>query len=259
MWALTGSSLHIEKYFRNVIKSNQNQIVLPFSDWFGTIRMSVWFQINRKMVNTIWFRFDLIRFRKYFSVCRLTFILQYPSERLIPLVIMGIPWNPSLLCRSGLRRPLKFGPLMPDSRGALYDWSQLTAVAVIRSITSLYNACTLAWVSDSCSGACPWNKLSTCAGREFSLLNIGARSACAKEQEGLIDLQWPARLRTTTLLFCLHRELLWKFLGRTTLATSLRSICRAELLRFAVYIDKRNSRWPDLCKNVSGALARPNV
>ena len=27
------------------------------------------FQINRKMVNTIWFRFYLIRFRKYFSVC----------------------------------------------------------------------------------------------------------------------------------------------------------------------------------------------
>ena len=27
------------------------------------------FQINRKMVNTIWFRVDLIRFGKYFSVC----------------------------------------------------------------------------------------------------------------------------------------------------------------------------------------------
>jgi len=31
---------------------------LPFSDRFGTKRMSVWFQINRNMVNTIWFRFD---------------------------------------------------------------------------------------------------------------------------------------------------------------------------------------------------------
>ena len=27
------------------------------------------FQINRCMVNTIWFRFDIIRFRKYFSLC----------------------------------------------------------------------------------------------------------------------------------------------------------------------------------------------
>jgi len=35
---------------------------LPFSDWFGTKRTSVWFQINRKMLNTIWFRVDLIRF-----------------------------------------------------------------------------------------------------------------------------------------------------------------------------------------------------
>ena len=39
------------------------------TDWFGTKQKSVWFQINRKMVNKIWFRVDLIRFRKDFSVC----------------------------------------------------------------------------------------------------------------------------------------------------------------------------------------------
>ena len=38
------------------------RLYLPFSDWFGT---------NRCMVNTILFRFDLIRFRKDFSVCSL--------------------------------------------------------------------------------------------------------------------------------------------------------------------------------------------
>ena len=32
-------------------------------------RMSVWLQINRKMVNTIWFMSDSIRFRNDFSVC----------------------------------------------------------------------------------------------------------------------------------------------------------------------------------------------
>ena len=37
---------------------------LPLCDYFGTKRTSVCFQINRKMVNTIWFRFDLIRMRK---------------------------------------------------------------------------------------------------------------------------------------------------------------------------------------------------
>ena len=49
---------------------NQSEIrwYLPFPDWFRTKRMSVWFQINRKMVTTIWFRFDLTRFRKDFSV-----------------------------------------------------------------------------------------------------------------------------------------------------------------------------------------------
>jgi len=31
---------------------------------------SYWFQINRKIVHTIWFQFDWIRFWKKFSVCR---------------------------------------------------------------------------------------------------------------------------------------------------------------------------------------------
>jgi len=55
---------------RNLIKSNRNQIVFTiFFGWFGTKQESVWFQINQKMVNTIWYRLDLTRFRKDFSVC----------------------------------------------------------------------------------------------------------------------------------------------------------------------------------------------
>ena len=42
---------------------------LPFYDWFGTKRMSVWFPISRIILNRIYFRVDLIRFRKDFSVC----------------------------------------------------------------------------------------------------------------------------------------------------------------------------------------------
>ena len=45
------------------------RLYLSFSDWFGSKRTSVWFHINRKMINTIWFRVDLIKLRKYFSVC----------------------------------------------------------------------------------------------------------------------------------------------------------------------------------------------
>ena len=48
------------------------RLYLPFSDWFGTKRTTVRFQINRKMVNTIWFWVDLTRFRKYFSACKVT-------------------------------------------------------------------------------------------------------------------------------------------------------------------------------------------
>ena len=48
---------------RNISKILLNEteirLYLPFPDWFGTKNQ---FQINRCMVNTIWFRFDLIRF-----------------------------------------------------------------------------------------------------------------------------------------------------------------------------------------------------
>ena len=44
------------------------RVYLPFSDWSGSKRTSVWIQINRKMVNTIWFQVDSIRLRKSVSV-----------------------------------------------------------------------------------------------------------------------------------------------------------------------------------------------
>ena len=45
------------------------RLYLPFPDWFGSKRTSVWIQINRNMVNTIWFQVNLIRLRKNVSVC----------------------------------------------------------------------------------------------------------------------------------------------------------------------------------------------
>ena len=55
--------------FEILLNQTEMRLSLPFSDWFGSKRKSIWFKINRKIVKTIWFRFDLIRFRKYFSVC----------------------------------------------------------------------------------------------------------------------------------------------------------------------------------------------
>ena len=65
-------SAHREIIFQILLNNTDIRLYLPFSDWFETKRTSVWFQINRKMVNIIWFRFDLIRFRKCLSVCVLT-------------------------------------------------------------------------------------------------------------------------------------------------------------------------------------------
>jgi len=52
-----------------LLNQSEIRLYLPFPDWFGYKGKSVWFQINQKMVNTIWFRVDLIRYRKDFSVC----------------------------------------------------------------------------------------------------------------------------------------------------------------------------------------------
>ena len=64
----TAASTHTENFFRNLIKSPDIRLYLPFSDWHGFKRTSVWIHINRKKVNTTWFQVDLTRFWKYFSV-----------------------------------------------------------------------------------------------------------------------------------------------------------------------------------------------
>ena len=63
---------YTQNFFRNCIKSTRNQIVftifrLIFEQQTDSVRLLI--QINRIMVNTIRFGFDLIRFRKDFSVC----------------------------------------------------------------------------------------------------------------------------------------------------------------------------------------------
>ena len=60
---------HTEKFFETLLNQSEIRLYLTFSDWFGTKRIYIWFKINRKVVNTIWFRVDIKRFRKDFSVC----------------------------------------------------------------------------------------------------------------------------------------------------------------------------------------------
>ena len=54
--------------FEILLNQTEIRLYLPCTDWFSRKI----FQISRKIVNTIWFRFDLIRFRKDFSVCATT-------------------------------------------------------------------------------------------------------------------------------------------------------------------------------------------
>ena len=76
LWVYT-CHLHVyltrqRNLFEILLNQTKIRLYLPFSDWFGTKRTFFWFQLNWKMVNKIWFRFDLIRFRKDFSVCIVT-------------------------------------------------------------------------------------------------------------------------------------------------------------------------------------------
>ena len=61
--------LHAENFFEILLNQPEIRLYLSFTGWFGSKRTSVWIQINRKKINTIWFRVDLIRFRKKISVC----------------------------------------------------------------------------------------------------------------------------------------------------------------------------------------------
>ena len=69
--ALSGLEYTEKNLFEILLNQPEIRSYLPFSDWFGTKRTSVWFQNNREIVNTIWFLFNLIKFGKYFSVCDL--------------------------------------------------------------------------------------------------------------------------------------------------------------------------------------------
>ena len=60
--------------FEILLNQTEIRLYLQFSDWFETKRTTVWLKINRKMVNTIWFLFDLIRFRKDLSVCNIVLL-----------------------------------------------------------------------------------------------------------------------------------------------------------------------------------------
>ena len=69
---LHSTNRHTQKCFFGILLiQTEIRLYLPSSDWFGSKRTSVWIQINRKMVNTIWFQFESKRFQKVFSASSL--------------------------------------------------------------------------------------------------------------------------------------------------------------------------------------------
>ena len=76
---------------RNLLEILLNQteirLYISFSGLFETKQTSVWFQVNRKMINTICFQFNSIKFRKKFSVCILWYQMWYQ-------IVNPINWEP---------------------------------------------------------------------------------------------------------------------------------------------------------------------
>ena len=60
-----------------LLNKTEIRLYLPFWDWFGSKRTSVWIQINMKIVNTIWFRVDFFKISKNILCVCLYYALQY--------------------------------------------------------------------------------------------------------------------------------------------------------------------------------------
>ena len=87
----------LRNIFQILLNQPQIRLYLPFYGWFGSKQTSVWIKINRIIVNKIWYRVNLIRFRKKF-LCQTvpTFIASTHNDLLLPLNVSQI----ELLCGS---------------------------------------------------------------------------------------------------------------------------------------------------------------
>ena len=84
------------KLLEILLNQTEIKLYIPFSDWFGTKRTSVWFQIIRKIVYTIWFQFDSSRFRKDFSVCTVSIFRGKSTENKFAFASI---WIEQMLCK----------------------------------------------------------------------------------------------------------------------------------------------------------------
>ena len=94
--------VHTEIYFRNPIELTLNQIVFViFRFIWIQIDVRLLFQINRKMVNTIWFWVDLIGFRKYFSEVYRTYARKSLLSKTFAfqLLVICIPYQKTIKWR----------------------------------------------------------------------------------------------------------------------------------------------------------------
>ena len=119
--------LHTEKSFRNLIKWNRNQIVFNIFRliWNQTDSVRLVFQINRKMVNIIWFRFWFSKiWKRYQCAWSQVYSKRFDTRSILTLFICialaGIDLNSTLhgtfwidvwtdVCN-------KFPPLVSDAR-----------------------------------------------------------------------------------------------------------------------------------------------
>ena len=84
-----------QKIFSKLIKSNRNQIVFAIFRLIRNSKRTCPFDVpnkSEKMVNTIWFQFDLIRFRKYFLIRKDFSVCSHASEsRGLITILQNIP------------------------------------------------------------------------------------------------------------------------------------------------------------------------
>ena len=117
-WIRTGKTTPIRLASLAWILLNQTKIrlYLPFFDEFGFKFIPVWIQINRKIIKTIWFRVNLIKFWKDFYVCIVVHetVASFGNHGCpiqAPLIPLG-PSHHSIVLR-GLSGAHNWSPIMP--------------------------------------------------------------------------------------------------------------------------------------------------
>ena len=118
------SSIHTPRtIFEILLNQTVIRLYLKFADWFGIKWTSACFQINRKIVNIIKIWFDLIRFRKVFSVSRLEKLPRSAVRETRGIQKIRVTWISANITALQYRETLNWVTIRPRDFSLSESWN----------------------------------------------------------------------------------------------------------------------------------------